>query len=216
MKCTKADLLLYAVTDRSWVDKSSLEEQVKEALEAGVTCLQLREKHLLVEDFIEEAKEIKKLTDFYNVPFIINDEVEVALAVEADGVHVGQKDREVEQVRKLIGPNKILGVSAQTVEQAIHAEAHGADYLGVGAVFTTSTKQDAKEVSFETLQEICSAVHIPVVAIGGINERNILALKDSGIAGVAVISALFASENIREATAALKRKVGEVIGVANE
>lgn len=216
MKCTKADLLLYAVTDRSWVDKSSLEEQVKEALEAGVTCLQLREKHLLVEDFIEEAKEIKKLTDFYNVPFIINDEVEVALAVEADGVHVGQKDREVEQVRKLIGPNKILGVSAQTVEQAIHAEAHGADYLGVGAVFTTSTKQDAKAVSFETLQEICSAVHIPVVAIGGINERNILALKDSGIAGVAVISALFASENIREATATLKRKVEEVIGVANE
>lgn len=215
MKCTKEDLLLYAVTDRSWVDKSSLEEQVKEALEGGVTCLQLREKHLLIEDFIEEAKQIKKLTDFYDVPFIINDEVEIALAVQADGVHIGQKDGEVRTVRRLIGPNKILGVSVQTIEQALQAEAHGADYLGVGAVFATSTKQDAKEVPFETLKAICSAVHIPVVAIGGITKDNLIQLKDSGIVGVAVVSALFASDNIREATCSLKNKVREMIEVDN-
>lgn len=212
MKCDKKDLLLYAVTDRSWVGKGSLEEQVKEALEAGVTFLQLREKQLSKEAFIEEAKRIKVLTDFYHVPFVINDEVEVALAVDADGVHVGQKDMEAGDVRKLLGPNKILGVSAQTVEQAIHAEANGADYLGVGAVFSTSTKEDAKGVSFETLKAICSAVHIPVIAIGGITKDNMMQLKDSGIVGVAVVSAIFASENIREATYALRGEVEQVIG----
>ena len=212
MKCDKKDLLLYAVTDRSWVGKVSLEEQVKEALEAGVTFLQLREKELSREAFIEEAKRIKKLTDFYHIPFIINDEVEVALAVNADGVHVGQKDMEVGDVRALIGPDKILGVSAQTVEQAICAEARGADYLGVGAVFSTSTKQDAKGVSFETLKAICNAVHIPVIAIGGITKDNMVQLKDSGIVGVAVVSAIFASQNIREATCVLKEKAEQVIG----
>ena len=141
--------------------------------------------------------------------------VEVALAMQADGVHIGQKDGEVRAVRKLIGPNKILGVSVQTAEQAIQAEADGADYLGVGAVFATSTKQDAKEVSFETLEAICSAVHIPVVAIGGITKDNLMQLKGSGIVGVAVVSALFASDNIREGTCILKNKVRGIIEVEN-
>ena len=211
MKYDKKTLLLYAVTDRSWVDEKSLEEQVEEALKAGITFLQLREKQLSKEAFIEEAKRIKALTDFYHVPFVINDEVEVALAADADGVHVGQKDMEAGDVRALIGPDKILGVSAQTVEQAIRAEASGADYLGVGAVFSTSTKQDAKGVSFETLKAICSAVHIPVIAIGGITKGNMVQLKDTGIVGVAVVSAIFASDNIREATYALREEVEQVI-----
>lgn len=204
MNCDKKDLLLYAVTDRSWLKGDTLYHQVKEALEGGVTFIQLREKKLDEEHFLKEAKEIKELCQRYNVPFVINDNVDIAIAIDADGVHVGQSDMEAGDVRAKLGPKKIIGVSAQTVEQAILAEKHGADYLGVGAVFHTGSKADADDVSHETLKAICEAVNIPVIAIGGINKNNVSELSGSGICGIAVISALFAQPNIKAATEELK------------
>ncbi len=211
MKCDKKDLILYAVTDRTWVGKMTLCEQVEEALKGGATFVQLREKELDEETFIREAFEIKNLCKKYNVPFVINDNVDIAIKVNADGVHIGQKDMEAGYARTVIGENKILGVSAQTVEQAILAEKMGADYLGVGAVFSTGSKEDADDVSLETLKAICEAVSIPVVAIGGIGASNILQLTGSGISGVAVISAIFAADNIQKATAELKRMTNKVV-----
>lgn len=202
MKLDKSSMLLYAVTDRAWLKNRSLSEAVEEALKAGVTFLQLREKDLDYYSFLQLAKEIKKITDKYKVPYVINDNVDVAIACGADGVHVGQSDMEAKDVRKLIGPDKILGVSAQTVGQAILAEQNGADYIGVGTIFPTPTKPDAEAVSFETLKEICNAVSIPVVAIGGINADNAIKLEGSGIAGIAVVSAIFAQDDI---TTAVKR-----------
>ena len=165
MNCTKEELLLYAVTDRSWLHGRTLKEQVKEALDGGVTFLQLREKQIDSELFLQEAQELKELCKQYQVPFVINDDVELALKVDADGVHVGQSDMEAGDVRKKLGKDKIIGVSAQTVEQAVMAEKHGADYLGVGAVFPTSSKDDAQVVDYESLKAICQAVQIPVIAI---------------------------------------------------
>lgn len=211
MKCDRKDLVLYAVTDRSWLGGKTLLEQVREALEGGATFVQLREKNLGEEAFLAEAKEIQKLCREYQVPFVINDNVKIAEEIGADGVHVGQSDMEAEDVRKRLGPDKIIGVSAQTVEQAKRAEQHGADYLGVGAVFPTGSKADAVEVSHETLKEICQAVQIPVIAIGGISKDNVMELKGSGICGVAVISAIFASRDIKTATAELKANVEEMI-----
>ncbi|WP_028042737.1 thiamine phosphate synthase [Candidatus Stoquefichus massiliensis] len=196
---------LYLVTDRRWIHHS-LYEDVEEAIKGGVTCVQMREKHLDISTFINDAKDIKKLCLKYGVPFIVNDNVEVMLAVDADGIHVGQHDMQAKDVRKCIGPDKILGVSAQTVEQAIQAYQAGADYLGVGAVFSTSTKDDAVEVSIQTLQKICQSVPIPVIAIGGIDMTNILKLKKSGIKGVAVVSAIMAQDDIQKATMQLKEK----------
>ena len=193
-------MLVYAVTDRTWLNGQTLEEQVEKAIKGGATFLQLREKKLCYDDFLKQAIALKKITDKYNIPFVINDNVDIAIAVGADGVHVGQKDMEAGKVRQKLGQNKIIGVSVQTVEQAILAQKQGADYLGVGAVFSTSTKLDASEVSFETLQKICNAVSIPVVAIGGISQSNILQLKGSGIDGVAVVSAIFAQKDITQAT----------------
>lgn len=204
MKCDKKDLLLYAVTDRAWVGDRTLYEQVEEALRGGATFVQLREKELDDVTFLAEAIEIQKLCRKYSVPFVINDNVEIARKMNADGVHVGQSDMEAGDVRALLGEGKILGVSAQTVEQALLAEKRGADYLGVGAVFHTGSKADADDVSRETLKAICEAVSIPVVAIGGIGKHNVLELKGSGICGIAVISAVFAAENIEKATAELK------------
>jgi len=204
MKLDKEDLLLYAVTDRSWLGSDTLNNAVEKALKGGATFIQLREKELEADKFLEEAKEIKDLCQKYHVPYVINDNVDIAIAVDADGVHVGQKDMEAGNVRELIGKDKILGVSAQTVEQAILAEKRGADYLGVGAVFHTGTKADADYVSYETLKEICKAVRIPVVAIGGISKDNIMQLSGSGICGIAVISAIFAQPDIEKATAELK------------
>lgn len=211
MKYDKKSLLLYAVTDRTWLNGKTLSEQVEEAIKGGVTFLQLREKNLDDTDFLNEALEIQKLCKKYDIPFIINDNVEIARKIDADGVHVGQKDMEAENVRAILGKDKILGVSAQTVEQALLAEKQGADYLGVGAVFPTGSKADADDVRFETLKEICKAVSIPVVAIGGINENNISKLKDSGISGIAVISAIFAAQDIPSATRKLKALTEEVI-----
>lgn len=204
MKADKQSMLLYAVTDRAWLGIHTLEEQVEEVLKAGATFLQLREKDMSYEAFLREAKEIKKLADRYQVPFVIDDNIQIALECGADGIHVGQSDRSAAEVRSLIGKDKILGVSAQTVEQAVQAEQNGADYLGVGAVFSTSTKLDANSVSFDTLQKICKSVSIPVVAIGGISEQNILQLKGSGVDGVAVISAIFAKPDVYAATKTLR------------
>lgn len=211
MKCAKENLLLYAVTDRHWLDGRTLKEVVLESLEGGVTMLQLREKHLDEAHFLEEAKELQTLCRFWHVPFLINDNVEIALAMEADGVHVGQSDMAAGDVRKKLGADKIIGVSAQTVEQALLAEKAGADYLGVGAVFPTSSKDDANEVTYETLKAICSAVSIPVVAIGGITQENVHRLAGSGICGAAVISAIYAEPNIKKAAAELKKAVKETI-----
>lgn len=212
MKCDKRDLLLYAVTDRSWLGEQTLYQQVEEALQGGATFVQLREKELEEEAFLQEAVEIKELCRRYHVPFVIDDNVELARKVDADGVHVGQNDMEAGNVRALLGEDKILGVSAQTVEQAVLAEQRGADYLGVGAVFHTDSKADAQAVSYETLKAICQAVQIPVVAIGGIGKGNVLELKGSGICGVAVISAIFGADKIREATAELKALTQEMVG----
>ena len=204
MKCDKKDLLLYAVTDRHWLNGRTLYSQVEEALKGGATFIQLREKELDEEHFLEEAKEIKELCRRYQVPFVINDNVEIALAVDADGVHVGQSDMEAGDVRAKLGPDKMIGVSAQTVEQAVMAEQNGADYLGVGAVFPTGSKADALEVSHDTLKAICKAVKIPVIAIGGISKENILELSGSGVCGMAVISAIFAKDDIEEAARELR------------
>lgn len=211
MNCRRKDLLLYGVTDRSWLKGKTLYSQVEEALKGGVTFLQLREKELDQEQFLREAAEIQKLCRQYAVPLIINDNVEIALQINADGVHVGQSDMEAGMVREKLGREKIIGVSARTVEQAVLAEQHGADYLGVGAVFPTGTKPDANSVSYETLREICSSVSIPVVAIGGITGENVDALRGSKIAGIAVVSAIFAQEDPRKAAAVLKKKVTEIV-----
>ena len=209
--CSEKELMLYAVTDRHWLGDDTLYDQVKKALDGGATFIQLREKNLDREDFLAEAIEIQKLCKEYRVPFVINDEVSIAKDIDADGVHVGQSDMEAMDVRKLLGPDKILGVSAQTVEQAVIAEKHGADYLGVGAVFATGSKDDADDVSHETLKAICEAVSIPVIAIGGITKDNVAELSGSGICGVAVISAIFGQDNIQKATEELKKSVQDML-----
>lgn len=211
MKCGKKDLLLYAVTDRSWTGDGTLYDQVEAALEGGATFVQLREKNLEQKLFLTEAEELKALCKRYRVPFVINDNVDIALQVDADGVHIGQKDMEAGSVREKIGPDKILGVSAQTVEQAVLAEKRGADYLGVGAVFPTGSKDDAEDVSHGTLREICQAVSIPVIAIGGIGKENVLQLSGTGICGIAVISAIFAQREVRAATEELKELAEEMV-----
>ena len=211
MKCADKDLLLYAVTDRYWLGERTLHDVVKESLDGGVTFVQLREKHLDQAHFLEEAKDLKMLCKAYNVPFVINDNVDIALEMDADGVHVGQSDMEAGDVRAKLGPDKIIGVSAQTVEQAVLAEKRGADYLGVGAVFPTNSKYDATDVSYETLKAICQAVSIPVIAIGGITKDNVEELSGSGICGIAVISAIYGQKNIKDATANLKMAVQKII-----
>ncbi len=213
MKCDKKNMLLYAVTDRSWVGDGTLYAQVEQALRGGATCIQLREKELEKTAFLQEALQMKQLCRSYRVPFLINDNVEVALRCGADGVHVGQHDGDARDVRALVGENMILGVSAQTVEQAVIAERAGADYLGVGAVFSTTTKLDADTVALDTLREICRAVSIPVVAIGGIYKHNIMELAGTGVAGVALVSAIFASKEIEETCRALRSLSERMVAV---
>ena len=199
MNLDKNSLLLYAVTDRSWLKGQTLAQQVEQALLGGATMVQLREKQLDLPHFRREALDIQALCCRYGAPFLINDNVDLALEIGADGVHVGQEDMEAGLVRQQLGPGKILGVSAHSPEEALRAQAAGADYLGAGAVFHTGTKTDVSTLSYDTLGDICAAVHIPVVAIGGINEDNILRLKGSGIAGAAVVSALFAQPDVQAA-----------------
>ena len=212
MKCDKKDLLLYAVTDRHWLGGRSLYEVVKESLDGGATFIQLREKDLDEETFLQEAKELQQLCREYNVPFVVNDNVDIAIEMDADGVHVGQSDMEAGDVRAKLGPDKIIGVSAGTVEEAVLAEKRGADYLGVGAVFPTGSKDDAIDVPHDTLKAICEAVSIPVIAIGGITQENVSELSETGICGIAVISAIYAKPDIKKATEDLKEATAAMVG----
>ena len=210
MRFDKRQLLLYAVTDRAWTGRQTLAEQVEEALKGGVTMVQLREKNLSDEEYVQRAGEIKELCHRYGVPLIVNDNVEVALKSGADGVHVGMEDTPVYEVRARVGAAFIIGATAKTVEQAKAAEAAGADYLGVGAVFPSPTKKNAIRITKEELSEICSAVSIPAVAIGGITESNIAELAGGGMAGVAVVSAIFGADDIFAATGELREKAKSV------
>lgn len=210
-RCAQKDLTLYAITDRHWLNGETLKSQVEKALKGGATMIQIREKDLDEKDFLLEAEELIALCRSYNVPFIVNDNVELAVKIGADGVHVGQSDMNARDVRALIGNDKILGVSTQTVEQALFAQECGADYLGVGAVFPTGSKDDAEVLDRKTLMDICKAVSIPVVAIGGITKDNVRELKGTGIAGISVISAIFAQKDIQNATAELLKRTEEIL-----
>lgn len=196
MRCMDELLRLYAVTDRAWTGKQTLAQQVECALRGGVTLVQLREKKMERDAFLAEAKEIHALCRRYGVPLIINDDVELALACGADGIHVGQSDMRAGDVRARVGKGMIVGVTAKTVGQALAAQDEGADYLGSGAVFGTSTKADAKPMSLETLRSICKAVDIPVVAIGGVNRQNLPQLAGTGVSGAAIVSGIFAAQDI--------------------
>lgn len=208
----KRSMLLYAVTDRMWLKEGeSLTDVCKSVLENGATFLQIREKDLDEASFEQEADALRQLCSRYHVPFVVNDSVEIALDIDADGVHVGQSDIKGRDIRALIGPDKILGISAGTVEEAVAAEAAGADYIGAGAVFSTGTKKNARNMSKEMLREITSAVTIPVVAIGGINASNLTELSGSGIDGIAVVSAIFAAEDPGKATANLLKLADETV-----
>lgn len=207
----RQNLLLYGITDRTWLNGASLYSQVESALKGGVTFIQLREKNVSYSEILKEAIEIKELCHSYNVPLIINDDVELALEADADGVHVGQNDMDAGKAREKLGPDKILGVSARTVEQAVIAQNMGADYLGVGAVFGTNTKSDARKIDNNVLSDICRAVKIPVAAIGGINKDNISELIGSGISGVAVISGIFGQNDIEGAAKELKKLAQNMI-----
>lgn len=199
------------MTDRNWLGEDTLLHQVELAIEGGATFIQLREKNLDEQHFLKEAVDIQELCKKHHIPFVVNDNVAIALQMNADGVHVGQSDMEAGKVREKLGADKILGVSAETVEQAILAEKNGADYLGVGAVFPTGSKTDAADVSLDTLREICKSVSIPVVAIGGISQQNVCELKGTGIVGIAVISAIFGQSDIKDATEKLSQSVQEFL-----
>lgn len=211
MRFDKKYAILYAVTDRAWIGKQNLYEQVESALKGGATCVQLREKNLDEELFLEEAIKIKSLCKKYGIPFLVNDNVDIAIKCEADGVHVGQEDTAVSKVRKLVGDKMIIGVSVQNINEALESIKNGADYLGVGAMFSTSTKLDANVIPFENLKSVCNAVNIPVVAIGGIGKNNIMKLAGSGVNGVALVSAIFGAKNIEEECRELRRLSEQMI-----
>lgn len=204
-------LLLYAVTDRSWTGKQTLIEQIESALKGGVTLVQLREKNLENQQFVEEAIRVKEVCHKYNVPLIINDNIDVAIKSGADGIHVGQEDMSVSDIRKLVGDNMIIGATAKTVEQAKIAEEKGADYIGVGAVFPSPTKTNAIRITVEKLKEICGSVNIPAVAIGGINKGNMEEIKGGGMKGIALVSAIFGAEDIEAECKELRKLSSQVI-----
>ncbi len=212
MKCDKKNMLLYAVTDRAWTKNQSLYEQVETALKGGVTCVQLREKTLDEEEFLKEALEISALCKKYKVPLFINDNVDIAIKCHADGIHVGQDDMKANQVREKVGNDMMIGVSVHSVEEALEAVKNGADCLGAGSVFSTSTKANVSSLSKETLRDICNAVDIPVVAIGGINKTNIAELSGTGISGVALVSAIFAASDIEAECRMLRKASEEMLG----
>lgn len=200
-------MALYAVTDRTWLDGRTLTECVTDALAGGVTCVQLREKDAPQAEVVLRARALAPLCKEAGVPLIVNDDIDAALSAQADGVHVGQNDAACAEARAKLGPDAIVGVSVQTVEQALAAQADGADYLGVGAVFGTATKPDADDVGVDGLRAICAAVDIPVVAIGGLNVATIPQIAGTGADGVAVVSALFAADDIRAAARELRETV---------
>lgn len=211
MRCDKKTMLLYAVTDRAWVGRQTLLEQVESALKGGATCIQLREKELDDAAFLKETQEISSLCKKYDVPFFINDNVEVAIRCKADGIHVGQEDMTTAQVRQKVGDSMMIGVSVHSVEEALEAVKNGADCLGVGAMFSTSTKTDVSVLPKEILRDICAAVDIPVVAIGGISKENIWQLFGTGVDGVALVSAIFGAEDIESECRLLRRLSEEVV-----
>ena len=211
MKFNEKMLLLYAVTDQTWVGNQTLLEQIEDALKGGATIVQLREKKMDENSFVEEAIQVRDLCHKYHVPLIINDNVEVALKSGADGVHVGIEDAPVAEIRKRVSADFIIGATCKTVEQAKIAEAAGADYMGVGAVFPSPTKTNAGRITNEQLREIIASVSIPAVAIGGISYDNVCEIKGSSVSGVAVVSAIFGAEDIEKATALLKERVKTVV-----
>ncbi len=211
MNFHKDMLLLYAVTDQSYTGEKHLLEQIEEALRSGITLLQLREKNMEKEEFLKEAKAVRMLTKRYGIPLIINDDVDIALQCEADGIHVGQDDLTAYEVRKLIGPDRILGVTAKNTEQAKKAFQDGADYIGSGAVFPSPTKVDALPLTMEQLSAICACVPIPVTAIGGITLNNVTKLQGTGIAGISVVSGIFGEMDIPKAVRSLKDEVRRVV-----
>ena len=208
MKCSKEMMLLYAVTDRMWTGKQTLMEQVEDALKGGATCVQLREKELDEEAFLQEAMEMKALCEKYHVPFFVNDNVEIAVKCKADGIHVGQSDMATAKVRQNVGEDMMIGVSVHSVEEALEAVRNGADCLGVGAMFSTSTKTNTDVLRKEVLRDICEAVDVPVVAIGGISKENMMELSGTGVDGVALVSAIFSAEDI-EAECRILRQMSE-------
>ena len=210
MNCTAEMLRLYAVTDRAWVGKLTLPQQVEAALKGGATCVQLREKNLADASILAEAREISALCRQYRVPFILNDNVALAAQCGADGVHLGQEDMDPAEARRILGPDAIIGVSAHNVAEAKAAVAAGADYLGCGAMFATTTKTNVTALPKETLRAICAAVGVPVVAIGGISKQNLLSLAHCGEAGVALVSAIFAAEDIEEECRELRRLAAQL------
>ena len=205
MKVDKRDMLLYLVTDRTWLKDETLPEVIESIIKNGSTFIQLREKDFDYSEFKQLAIDVKKVTDKYKIPFVINDNIEIAMEVNADGVHIGQSDILANKARNMLGEDKIIGVSVSNVTQAIEAQKAGADYLGIGSVFTTTSKSDATNVDMEEIKNVTKAVNIPVVAIGGINESNITLLKDSGVDGIAVISAILAQDDIGKATRKLHK-----------
>lgn len=213
MKCDKKHMLLYAVTDRAWTGAQTLTEQVEAALKGGATCIQLREKVLDEQSFLREAVALAALCKRYNVPFFVNDNVEIAIRCGADGVHVGQSDMTAGEVRRKVGPDMMIGVSVHNVAEALEAVKNGADCLGVGAMFSTSTKTDAEVLPMQTLRDICDAVEVPVVAIGGIHAGNIDSLRGTGVDGVALVSAIFAAEDIETQCRALRQAAARMVGV---
>ena len=211
MKFNEKMLLLYAVTDQAWVGNQTLLEQIEDALKGGATIVQLREKKMDENSFVEEAIQVRDLCHKYHVPLIINDNVEVALKSGDDGVHVGIEDAPVAEIRKRVSADFIIGATCKTVEQAKIAEAAGADYMGVGAVFPSPTKTNAVRITNEQLREIVSSVSIPAVAIGGISYDNVCEIKGSSVSGVAVVSAIFGAKDIVKETALLKERVKAVV-----
>ena len=207
----QSTLKLYAITDRRWLKGMTLSEAVEEAILGGATFVQLREKHLSEEDFRREALEMQTVCRKHHVPFVLDDNVALAKEIDADGVHVGQEDMPAYEVRKLLGPDKIVGVTAKTVEAALKAEKDGADYLGVGAIFETHSHEHPVHTSVETLEAIARAVSIPIIAIGGIKVGNMQILSGTDIAGIAVISAIFADPNPRAAAAALRAQIDTIV-----
>lgn len=213
MKCDKEYMRLYAVTDRAWLGNMTLVQQVEAALKGGVTCVQLREKKLDDTAFLEEALTLAALCRQYHVPFFVNDNVDIAIACHADGVHVGQEDMKAADVRRRVGNEMMIGVSVHNVEEALEAVKNGADCLGVGAIFSTSTKTDVDLLTKENLKDICAAVDVPVVAIGGIKKSNLLELSGTGVAGVALVSAIFAADDIEAECRTLRRLSDQMVNV---
>ncbi len=212
LKLDRNSMVLYAITGRTWLGDKKLSEVVEQAILGGATFVQLREKNVSYDEFVQLAREVKSVTDKYNVPFVINDNVEVALRVDADGVHIGQGDGSVKSARDMLGRHKIIGVSAKNAHAAVSAQLEGADYIGAGSVFSTSTKLDAENINLDILKEITSSVSIPVVAIGGINKGNVLNLSGCGIDGICAISAIFGQEDVREAASELFKLSEQTIG----